>query len=124
MNICIMLEYGSNFSLGVITSLFSIGSIFVILFMTKFTKPGKRTWLFTICAILPIIASIIFVIKINQFTVVLLNGIVMVTAIVYKVLFDAHRNSNLKEAGLYNQISEHLSIVDNVWIDSYFNIVI
>ena len=112
MNVCVMLEYGSNFSLGIITSLFSIGAICMILFMTKFTKPGKRSWLFLICALLPVVASIIFVIKINQFSVVLLNGVVIVTAIVYKVLFDAHRNSNLKEAGLYDQISEHLTIIE------------
>ena len=112
MNVCVMLEYGTNFSLGVITSIFSVGTILVIILMSKFTKPGKRSWLFIICGILPILASIAFVVDINQVTIIILNGIVMLTAIVFKVLYDTHRNSTLKEVGLYNEIAEHHCIIE------------
>ena len=112
MNVCIMLEYGTNFSLGVITSIFSIGAILVIIAMSKFTKPGKRSWLFIVCGILPIIASIVFAIEINQITIIILNGAVLLTTIVFKVLYDAHRNSTLKEVGLYDEIAEHHCVVE------------
>lgn len=112
MNICIIFEYGSSFSLGLITGLLSIGSITVILLMNKFTKAGRRSWLFVICAILPIISSIYFVVDINKISIVILNGVILLTAIIYKVLFDAHRNSTLKEVGLYDEIAEHHSIVE------------
>lgn len=112
MNVCVMLEYGTNLSLGFITSVFSLGAIFVIILMSRFTKAGKRSWLFIVCGLLPVIASVIFAININKFTLVLLNGLYLLTAIVFRVLFDEHRNSTLKEAGLYNEISEHHSIIE------------
>lgn len=112
MTVCVMLEYGTNFSLGIITSVFSIGAILVIIAMSKFTKPGKRSWLFVICGLLPIIASILFVANINQVTIVILNGAVALTVIIFKVLYDTHRNSTLKEVGLYDEIAEHHSIVE------------
>lgn len=112
MNVCIIFEYGSSFSLGLITGLLSIGSIAVILLMNKFTKAGCRSWMFVVCSALPILASIYFVVDINKVSIIILNGVILLTAIVYKVLFDAHRNSTLKEMGLYDEIAEHHSIVE------------
>ena len=112
MNICIIFEYGSSFSLGLITGVLSIGSIVIILLMNKFTKAGHRSWMFVVCSILPMLASIYFVIDINKASIIILNGIILFTAIIYKVLFDAHRNSMLKEYGLYDDIAEHHSIVE------------
>ena len=112
MNICIIFEYGSSFSLGLITGILSIGSIIVILLMNKFTKAGSRSWMFIVCSALPMLASIYFVVDINKISIIILNGIILFTAIIYKVLFDAHRNSTLKEVGLYDEIAEHHSIVE------------
>ncbi len=112
LNICIMIEYASSFSLGLITGIISAGTILVIFLMSKFTKPGKRSWLFLISAIIPIIAGVVFAINLNQITLIVLNAILLLSAIVHQVLYDAHRNSTLKEIGLYDQIAEHQSIIE------------
>lgn len=112
INVCVMLEFGTNFSLGAITSIFSIASIVTIFAVRKLTHPGKRKWLFIIAGTIPIISSIIFVITITPATIIILNGTITISSIIYKVLFDEYRNSTLKEAGLYDQIAEHHSIVE------------
>ncbi len=113
LNIYIMLAYESSFSLGLITGLISAGTILVIILMNKFTKAGKRTWLFAVCAILPIIAGTVFAAWLNNVTLIVLNAIVLLTAIVHQVLYDDHRNGTIKDLGLYNQIAEHHAIIES-----------
>lgn len=113
LNIYIMLEYKSSFSLGLITGLISAGTILVIILMNKFTKAGSRSWLFIICAILPIVAGTIFAIHLNQITMIVLNAILLLTAIVHQVLYDDHRNGTLKDMGMYDQIAEHHAIIES-----------
>ena len=113
LNICIMLEYGSSFSLGLITGLISAGTILVIVLMNKFTIAGKRPWLFVISAIAPIIAGTVFAISYNKISIIVLNAVLLLSAIVHQVLYDAHRNSTLKEIGLYDQIAEHHAIIES-----------
>ncbi|MBP3432008.1 MAG: MFS transporter [Clostridia bacterium] len=112
INACIMLQFGSNLSLGTITSVFSVVAIIVIYLIKRFTKSGKRTWLFIVGAVFPLAAVIVFVVNISPTTVVILNGAIAVTCVIYKVLFDAHRNGILKEEGLYDQIAEHHSMIE------------
>ena len=113
LNICIMIEYSSSFSLGIITSAISVGTIVVMLLMEKFTKSGKRSWLFVVCAVIPIIAGIVFAIDFNKITLIVLNAILLLTTIVHQVLYDAHRNSSLKELGMYDDIAEHHAIIES-----------
>ena len=40
INVCIMLEYGSSFSLGTITSILALGSVISLLLIKNFTKPN------------------------------------------------------------------------------------
>jgi hypothetical protein len=42
LNINIMMQFGSNFSLGAITSIFALVSVIILLLMKKFTKYGKN----------------------------------------------------------------------------------
>jgi len=113
LNICIMIEYSSSFSLGIITSAISVGTIVVMLLMEKFTKSGKRSWLFVVCAVIPIIAGIVFAIDFNKVALIVLNAILLLTTIVHQVLYDAHRNSSLKELGMYDDIAEHHAIIES-----------
>lgn len=112
INVCVMLEYGSNFSLGTITGIFALLSVIVLILIKKLSKPKKRNWIFILFPILSIISSIIFAININNVTIIILNGVIAVTSILYKYIYDVYRNGILKESGLYNEISEHQSIVE------------
>ena len=114
INVCIMLQYGSNLSLGTITGIFCLISIFALLLMKKFTVATKRSWLMWTCAILTVISSIIFAIVINSITLIILNATISILAAFYKCLFDLYRNSILKESGLYDNISEHHTMVESL----------
>lgn len=112
LNVCIMLEFGSSFSLGIITSVFSAVTILVVLWLNRYTKAGRRSWLYILCSILQVLSVIVFAIDITSVTVIIFNGVIVITSIVYQVVFDVHRNSTIKEGGLYSEISEHHAVVE------------
>ena len=112
VNVSIIIEYGSNFSLGLLTTIFAIASTIVLVLMSKFTKPGKRRSPLLIMSVMMSLFSIIFAISINKFTLILYNLSYAICGIVIDYLLDVHRNSSLKEAGLYSEISEHQTIVE------------
>lgn len=114
LNICIILEFGSNFSLGALTSIFALISIITLLLVNKFTKPGKRFSLSLILGLLPIISSLSFLIEISMLTIVIYNFTIAVSSIVLKYNFDVYRNSTLKAAGLYDEIAEHHTVVESL----------
>lgn len=110
LNVCIMLQFGSSFSLGVLTSVFSIVAVVSMLLINKFTSPGKRNYLFIICMILPAVSAILFACMSNYVTLIIYNLFIAISKIVAETTFDTYRNSNLKEAGLYSEITEHQTI--------------
>jgi len=83
-----------------------------LIFFKRFSKPGKRKWLFIFASLLPILSVLVFVIKITPITIVILNGAIALTSVIYKYLVDIYRNGILKEAGLYDEIAEHHTIVE------------
>jgi len=114
INVCIMLELGSNLSLGTLTSVFAIAAMISQILIKSFSKPGKRNILYIISAILLTISAIVFVIDITIVTIIILNATIAITSVLYKYLFDLYRNKILKEAGLYDQIAEHHTIVESL----------
>ncbi len=114
MNVCIMFQFGSSFSLGALTSAFAVASIVVILLVNKFSKAGKRGILLSIFAILPVITSILFSVWPSVASLIIFGATSVVCRIVYQTLFDIHRNSTLKEVGLYSEIAEHQAVVETL----------
>ena len=114
LNVCIMLQFGSTLSLGALTSIFSVVSIVTLLLMTKFTKMSRRTWIYATCGLLVVSAGIMLFFKIDIVTVIIFNAIFALMSIVYKYTFDVHKNSTLKEVGLYSEISEHHGVIEFV----------
>ena len=112
VNICIILEYGSNVSLGMLTSIISIVSIISLFMFNKFTKAGNRKKILIALCIILCGCSTLFSFMINQFTLVIYNIGYAASIIVIEYLLDIYRNSTLKEAGLYSEISEHQTFVE------------
>lgn len=112
MNVCIMDQFGSSFSLGALTSVFAAVSILVILLINKFSKAGNRGVMLYVFSALPIITSILFSAMPSVATLIIFSLTSVVCRIVYQTIFDIHRNSTLKEAGLYSEINEHQTIVE------------
>ena len=114
LTICIMLQFGSTLSLGSITSIIGAVTIVEIMLVTKFTKAAKRNWLYAIVVATPLISSILYVAYASYVTVIIYNFLMAVSKIIFSAIFDIYRNSTLKEAGLYSEISEHQTIVESL----------
>ena len=112
LNICIMMQFGSNFSLGAITSIFSAVAIVGILFFNRFTKPGRRSCVYLVLSVLPLLASIVLAFSITKATIILFNLALAVPLMVFKTVYDVYRNGTLKEAGLYSGICEHQAMIE------------
>ena len=127
LNICIMMEYHNALSLGIITSVLSVATILTIVLVKKFTKAGHRNWLFGLSAALLIISSIVFVINTCKWSVVVFDASLTIGSIIFKINYDAYRNGILKEAGLYQDIGEHHTVMETIYAISRligFSIVI
>lgn len=111
LTVCVMMEFGSNFSLGAITSIISAVSVLVLILFSKFTKPGKRAWLFIVLAILPL-SSLLVVFLPSTYAVVIYQVCMGIAMIILNPTLATYRNGNLKEAGLYDCIDEHQSVVE------------
>lgn len=112
VTICIMMQYGSNFSLGTITSVFSIIAVAILLMMSKWTKPGKRTVFMVVMPLLYVGVAIIFALYTNIVTVILYKAGYVVLHTIVDTIGVTYRNSNLKEAGLYSEIDEHQMVIE------------
>lgn len=112
ISVCVMLECGSNLSLGAITSVIAVAVILFILSFNRFTKEGKRNWLYILISLLPVVGSVIFIVNPNIVTVIIFNFCTEICSALFKVQYDVFRNKDLKEAGLYQDIGEHQGIIE------------
>ena len=115
VSINVMIHFGSNFSLGLITGICSCIAICVLIAMNKFTKFGKRSWLYIFCSICIITASAIFAIIPNMVTLIVYHIVNTSVDIVVATSIDVVRNRNLKEAGFYNDIAEHQCVTESIY---------
>lgn len=114
LNICIMLQFNSSLSLGGITSIIGVVAIIELMLVTKFTKGGKRSWVYWLVTIMPLVSSVLFVIYPSMTTVVIYSLLMTLSKIIFTAFYDVYRNSTLKEAGLYSEIAEHQTIIESV----------
>ena len=113
LNVMVMVQFGSNFSFGAVNSVFAIVSILTVLFVGRFTLEGKRTWLYLVNTIGPFIGVILYTFMPNVITLFVYYFVYAIGKVVAKARLEVVRNQNLKEAGLYEYISEHQSMVEN-----------
>lgn len=115
LNVSIMLQFETSFSLGWLTTVFSVVSALFIIVINRLTTKGKRSWLFILTGILPLIGSISFSIWPGYVTIVIYNICNAISNITYKTVYDIYRNGNLKEAGLYSEIQEHQTLTEVIF---------
>jgi len=115
LNVNIMMQFGSNFTLGFITSIIALLSILILIVFNKFTKIGKRTWVFILGACLTAVSALVFAFVPNYITLIAYNLIFVVNEAIVGTIFEAIRNKNLKEAGFYQDIAEHQSVVESIF---------
>lgn len=118
ISLCIMMQFGSSLSLGSITSIINAVVLIEIFVVNKFTKPGKRSYIYLISMFLPIIGTLLFTLIPSMTTVVIFKFLLAISLIIAMTEYDIYRNSNLKEAGLYNYIAEHQVVVEECFCAS------
>ena len=115
LNVNIMMQFGSSFSLGSITSVFACLTIVVLLLFKKFTKAGKRSVLFIVVGMLPFVSAIIFAIVPHVATLIIYHLCLSICEVMTTTTFDIIRNKNLKENGMYSDIAEHQCVVESIF---------
>ena len=113
INVYVMMNFGSNFSLGAITAIYSLMAVVSLLLFKRFTTTHNRKPVFISCTTLIVLAGIIFVTFPCKATVIMLNIVIAMTATLHADLLETYRFSILKQAGLYDQIAEHQTLIEN-----------
>lgn len=106
ITIMIMYSFNSTFSLGVLTSVFSICAMAFLIILNRGTKTGKRKWYFLAAATLPLISSILLVLHVSKVMVAIFNVVYLVLSMVHIYTYDISRNVVLKKLGMYECIAE------------------
>lgn len=110
--VLIMYSFNSNFSLGIITGIISFLSMFMLIFL-RFTKPGKRNYIYIMAATLTVVSAFCLIFKVSTVTVIIYNCVYTVLAVVHSYFYDVFRNVMLKKLGLYHDIAEYQCCIEN-----------
>ena len=112
--ICTMIQFGSNLSFGIITSIIAVATMIVAYLVGYYTKPAKRKTICILSMIISIASVLLFVFMPTKTTIVILNFALSITGMIFKLIFDIYRNKFLKEYGRYDDIAEHQGIVEYI----------
>lgn len=115
LSISVMTHFGSNFSLGALTSVFAVVSIILLFLFNRFSKKGKRNWYYILNSISVVVSVVIFAIFPNITTLIIYHLFIAVSETIIGTVYDLYRNKNLKEAGFYQDIAEHQFVVETMF---------
>lgn len=110
--IIVMLTFKSNFSLGLLTGVFSAVSIIMLMIAKRFSKSRKAMPIYITCAIAACFATFIVVLATNKITLVIFNFIYIACSTFYSYYFDLYRNVILKELDMYSDIAEYQGMIE------------
>ncbi|MCQ2564269.1 MAG: MFS transporter [Clostridia bacterium] len=115
-NICIINQWTGNITwFGAFTSISSAVAILCMLLVSRFTKDGKRSWLFIMIASLSTIVTVVYAIWPSIPTIIVYNVGMAISNIIIISYVEVYRNKNLKEAGYYKYIAEHQTVVETIF---------
>lgn len=110
--IIVMLTFKSNFSLGLLTGVFSAVSIIMLMVAKRLSKSRKATPIYITCAIASCVATLIVVIATNKISLIVFNFIYIACSTFYSYYFDLYRNVILKELDMYSDIAEYQGMLE------------
>ena len=110
--IIIMYEFGSDFSLGIITSIVAIVTLLTIVFIRKCTKIGSRKVYFWISAILPIPVTFVLLFSVTKLTIIIYSFVTAICSVIHAMSYDVIRNILLKKMDLYDDIAEYQCAIE------------
>ncbi len=115
-NICIINQWAGDITwFGAFTSISSAVAILCMLLVSRFTKDGKRSWLFIMIAAVSTIVTTVYAIWPSIPTIIVYNIGMAIANIIIISYVEVYRNKNLKEAGYYKYIAEHQTVVETIF---------
>lgn len=108
----VMITFNSNFSLGLLTGIFSGLSIILLICIKKFVKGSNNKWFYILAGILPVISSLVLVFITNKITVIIFNFVLYLSQIVHTYFYDVYRNTMLKKLDMYDDIAEYQCCIE------------
>ena len=94
INVYVMMQFGSNFSLGAISAVYAAVSIISLLLLKRFTTVSNRKPVFITFTSLIVLAGLLFILLPNKATLITLNVVIALTVILQADLLEKYRFSN------------------------------
>lgn len=110
--IIVMLTFNSNFSLGLLTGVFSGVSIIMLMIAKRVSKSRRATPFYIICAVMSFIVMVMLIIVTNKISIVIFNFAHIACSTFYSYYFDLYRNVILKELNMYSDIAEYQGVIE------------
>lgn len=111
--ILVMLVYNSNASLGYISALAAVASILILVFLSRFTKPGKNILIYTTIGLFQLGVAIMMFLGINKTVIIIYTIVYGGFQYAHKYSFDVCRNVLLKRLNMYSSIDEYQAIIES-----------
>lgn len=110
--IIVMLTFKSNFSLGLLTGVFSAVSIIMLIIAKKLAKTRRATPIYIICALTSVAATVVVTLITSKITLIIFNFVYIACSTFYSYYFDLYRNVILKQLDMYDDIAEYQGTIE------------
>lgn len=110
--IIVMLTFNSNFSLGILTGVFSAVSIIMLMIAKKCSKVGNSKYIYIICALASVAATAVVTFLTSKITLIIFNFIYIAVCTFYTYYYDLYRNVLLKKLDMYDDIAEYQGMLE------------
>ena len=110
--IIVMLTFKSDFSLGLLTGVFSAISIIMLILAKRISKKRRATPVYVFCVISSIASTILVTILTNKITLIVFNFAYIACSTFYSYYFDLYRNVILKQLDMYDDIAEYQGLIE------------
>jgi len=110
--IVIMMTFGSNMSLGFISSIFSVVSIIGTFIFFKTYKANKSKWVYLLSGILPVLAVLGLLFEMGKTTFIIFNFVYTVCMVTPEFMVDVIKNRTIREVSMHRYIAEHQAVCE------------
>ena len=110
--IVIMMTFGSNMSLGFISSIFSVVSIIGTFIFFKTYKANKSKWVYLLSGILPVFAVLGLLFNMGKVTFIIFNFVYTVCMVTPEFMVDVIKNRTIREVSMHRYIAEHQAVCE------------
>ncbi len=110
--IMVMITFKSNFSLGLLTGIFSGLSIILLFCVKKRANNSDNIIIYLIASLIPLVAGIFAAVFTSQPMLIAYNFVIYLAQVIYSYFYDVYRNILLKKLDMYSDIAEYQCVIE------------